>query len=220
MLVGAASAAVPLQQVIGAGREQMETLAQQGSDVFSKPLQQLQDHFKTLSGEAGALWEEVAKHFPDSMDHVPMLSLPKKHNRRPNSHWDHVIRGADVQSVWVEGADGTKEREIDGKLEAFDLRAKKVDPSVLGVDPNVKQYSGYLDDNENDKHLFYCEYNESVYFHSLFLTACRVLRVSQRPRKRPRCPLAERWSRMLLPYWPLHGAWAQLYQQQDQDRLQ
>jgi cathepsin A (carboxypeptidase C) len=64
-----------------------------------------------------------------------------------------------VQSVWVTGAGGTKEREIDGKLEAYDLRVKKVDPSVLGVDPDVKQYSGYLDDNENDKHLFYCESN-------------------------------------------------------------
>jgi cathepsin A (carboxypeptidase C) len=28
---------------------------------------------------------------------------------------------------------------------------------VLGVD-KVKQYSGYLDDEEEDKHLFYCEY--------------------------------------------------------------
>jgi len=31
---------------------------------------------------------------------------------------------------------------------------KKVDPSKLGVD-TVKQYSGYLDDEKNDKHLFY-----------------------------------------------------------------
>ena len=87
-----------------------------------------------------------------------MLSLPKKHNRRPDSHWDHVVRGEEVQSIWVTGTDGTKEREIDGKLEAYDLRVKKVDPSSLGVDPNVKQYSGYLDDNDNDKHLFYCEF--------------------------------------------------------------
>lgn len=158
LLVGAASAAAPpLQQVFGAHREQMESLAQQGSDFLSKPLQKLQEHYKTLSGEGRQLWEEVSNYFPDSMEHAPMLSLPKKHNRRPHSHWDHVLRGADVQSVWVDGASGTKEREIDGKLEAYDLRTKKVDPSSLGVDPNVKQYSGYLDDNENDKHLFYCE---------------------------------------------------------------
>lgn len=156
LLVGAASAAAPpLQQVMGAHQEQVETLAKQGSDFFSKPLQTLQDHFKTLSSEARELWEEVSTVSPH-MDHSPMLSLPKKHNRRPDSHWDHVVRGADVQSVWVDGANG-KERDIEGKLEAYDLRVKKVDPTSLGVDPNVKQYSGYLDDNENDKHLFYCK---------------------------------------------------------------
>ena len=58
-------------------------------------------------------------------------------------------------SVWVENANGGKERAIDGKLEEYNLRTKKVDPSKLGVD-TVKQYSGYLDDEKNDKHLFYC----------------------------------------------------------------
>jgi hypothetical protein len=42
---------------------------------------------------------------------------------------------------------------------------KAVDPSKLGVDPGVKQYSGYLDDNENDKHLFYCMLH--LVFHNL-----------------------------------------------------
>jgi cathepsin A (carboxypeptidase C) len=41
-------------------------------------------------------------------------------------------------------------------LEQYNLRGKKVDPSKLGVD-TVKQYSGYLDDEANDKHLFYCK---------------------------------------------------------------
>ena len=87
----------------------------------------------------------------------PFFAPPKKPHRKPDSHWDYVMKGADVQSVWVENEKGEKEREIDGKLEDFTLRAKKVDPSVLGVDPDVKQFSGYLDDDENDKHLFYCE---------------------------------------------------------------
>jgi cathepsin A (carboxypeptidase C) len=166
MLVGAATAAAPpFQQVMGIHQEQLEDVVKQGSDafkassdVFSKPLEQLKEQFKTMSGEARELWEEVSNYFPNSMDHAPMLSLPKKHTRRPDSHWDHIVSGQEVQSVWVAGSDGTKEREVDGKLEAFDLRVKKVDPSVLGVDPDVKQYSGYLDDNENDKHLFYCEF--------------------------------------------------------------
>lgn len=88
-----------------------------------------------------------------------LISRPKPHTRRPDSEWDHIVRGADVQSMWVE-TDGVSHRKLDGPLEAYDLRAKAVDPSALGID-KVKQYSGYLDDNENDKHLFYCEWRHS-----------------------------------------------------------
>ncbi|KAJ5769590.1 hypothetical protein N7520_004149 [Penicillium odoratum] len=155
LLVGAASAAVPpMQQVMGGLQQQSQGLVQEGTDFLSKPIEKLQDQFKTLSAEARQMWKEVSDAFPN-LDQTPMLSLPKKHTRRPDSHWDSVVRGADVQSVWVEGADGSKHRELDGKLEAYDLRVKKVDPSTLGIDPKVKQYSGYLDDNDNDKHLFY-----------------------------------------------------------------
>ena len=162
LLVGAAAAAAPpVQQVMSAGREHMESLTQQGSDAFSKASHLVEEQLKTLSGEAKQLWEEMTNYFPGT-EAAPMLSLPKKATRRPSSHWDHIVSGADVQSVWVDGASGTKEREIDGKLEAYDLRVKKVDPASLGVDPDVKQYSGYLDDNENDKHLFYCEYDGSL----------------------------------------------------------
>jgi cathepsin A (carboxypeptidase C) len=151
LLVGAATAAAPpFQQILG--------LPKKGADTLAKPLHDLQEQLKTLSDEARRLWDDVASEFHDSMDHNPVFSLPKKHNRRPDSHWDHVVRGADVQSVWVTGAGGEKEREVDGKLEAYDLRVKKTDPSALGIDPGVKQYTGYLDDNENDKHLFYCEF--------------------------------------------------------------
>lgn len=181
LLVGAASAAAPpLQQVLGAGREQVETWSKQGTNAFSKPLEQIQDGLKSLSDEARQLWEEVSNYFPDSMEQAPMLSLPKPHTRLADSHWDHVVRGADVQSVWVTGESGTKEREIDGKLEAYDLRVKKVDPSALGIDPDVKQYSGYLDDNEEDKHLFYCEFSLSPCGHeTILIVRERVLRVPQ-----------------------------------------
>ena len=94
--------------------------------------------------------------YPGDMDEARFFSTPKAHHRRPDNHWDHILRGADVQSVWVENEKGEKERDVDGRLNAYDLRAKAVDPGVLGVDPKVKQYSGYLDDIENDKHLFYC----------------------------------------------------------------
>ena len=70
--------------------------------------------------------------YPGAMDEASFFSAPKKHTRRPDSHWDHIIRGADVQSIWVENEKGEQEREIDGKLNAYDLRAKGVDPGLLG----------------------------------------------------------------------------------------
>ncbi|KAL4867907.1 hypothetical protein BDV12DRAFT_170523 [Aspergillus spectabilis] len=158
LLVGAATAASPAQQVLGGLQDlgnNIQDTVQESLPKLNKPLQAFEEQLKSLSDEARDLWEEVANAFPDSLDHNPVFSLPKKHTRRPDSHWDHIVRGADVQSVWVTNADGEKEREVEGKLEAYDLRVKKTDPASLGVDPNVKQYTGYLDDNENDKHLFY-----------------------------------------------------------------
>ena len=93
--------------------------------------------------------------FPEDFGKANFWSTPKPHTKKHD--WDHVLRGADVQAVWVENENGEQEREIDGKLNTYNLRSKKVDPKKLGVD-KVKQYSGYLDDEENDKHLFYCKY--------------------------------------------------------------
>ena len=148
LFLGAAVASPPLQQVLTAPKEALKNP--------SGHLQTIKDHLKTIPEELERLTEELYAGFPD-LDGIPLLSSPKKHTRRPDSHWDHIVRGHDIQSVWVENANGEKEREIEGQLEAYDLRVKKVDPGSLGIDPDVKQYSGYLDDNENDKHLFYCK---------------------------------------------------------------
>ncbi|KMU79375.1 carboxypeptidase Y [Coccidioides immitis RMSCC 3703] len=145
LFVGTALAAVPPQQPIQVPTE---------DSAWAKPLENLKDTFKTLGNDAKQAWNELASAFPDAINEYTLFSAPKKHTRRPDTHWDHIVRGSDVQSIWVEGADGQKRREVDGKLEKYDLRVKAVDPSKLGID-KVKQYSGYLDDKENDKHLFY-----------------------------------------------------------------
>ncbi|KAL3424775.1 carboxypeptidase y precursor [Phlyctema vagabunda] len=150
LLLGAASATYTPQQVLKDTVEAVKPVA----DAWSKPLHSLSDAMKGMSAEAKSAWDEVAMLFPDAMDKATFFSAPKPNTRQPDSTWDYVVKGADVQSVWIENANGEKEREIDGKLENFNLRAKKVDPSKLGVD-TVKQYSGYLDDEEEDKHLFY-----------------------------------------------------------------
>ncbi|KAI9875386.1 MAG: hypothetical protein M1830_008533 [Pleopsidium flavum] len=148
LLLGVASAAiVPQQHAL--------QLPKQASEAMSTPLHNLQQSLKSLTSEGRAIWDEVAMMFPEAMDKANLFSLPKKHTRRPDTEWDHIMKGADVQNIWVENASGEKERDVDGKLETYNLRAKKVDPGALGVDPAVKQYSGYLDDEENDKHLFY-----------------------------------------------------------------
>lgn len=71
-------------------------------------------------------------------------------HRRPDEFWDHIIKGADVAK-----ATGHATRDEQTSIANFNLRAKAVDPSSLGVD-TVKQYSGYLDNDAEDKHLFYC----------------------------------------------------------------
>ena len=163
LLVGAATAAAPpMQQILQPHEETPSSSASSGS--WSKPLENFQEQLKSFSDDARKLWDDVYNEFSDVMDNNPVFSLPKKHTRRPDSHWDHIVRGSEVQGLWTTGADGEKHREIDGKLEAYDLRVKKSDPSALGIDPGVKQYTGYLDDNENDKHLFYCEYNPEILY--------------------------------------------------------
>ena len=147
LLFGAASAAVSPQQ--------QHVL--QPSEAWTTSLQ---ESLGSLTGEARAVWNEIAMMFPEAMNKATATTSsvlpPKKHTRKPDDYWDHIIKGADVQEVWVENQHGEKERDVDGKLESYNLRSRKVDPSSLGVDPGVKQYSGYLDNEEDDKHLFYC----------------------------------------------------------------
>ena len=171
ILLSTASAAIaPQQQILKNpfnDENVFKSASKPVSDAWSKSLQALSDSMKGMTSEARAIWDEVALHFPEAMDKATFFSAPKPNNRKPDSTWDYVVKGADVQSVWVENSQGEKEREIDGKLSAYNLRAKKVDPSKLGVD-TVKQYSGYLDDEEDDKHLFYCKPFE-ILFDALYL---------------------------------------------------
>lgn len=151
LLLGAATNAVAQQQIL------QQPLKQDASSSKLDPLDSFRKSMLSMTTEEWKLWEEVEMMFPEAMKDMPnILSAPKPHIRKPDSKWDYLVKGADIQSVWVENSKGEKEREIDGRLESYNLRAKKVDPSKLGVD-TVKQYSGYLDDEENDKHLFYCK---------------------------------------------------------------
>lgn len=159
LLVGLATAASPLQYVL----KQSKQLSNAWTfDSSAKPLKVLEESFKSLSSEARAAWDEVTALLPEAMDQLTFFSAPKKHFRRPDKEWDYIVKGVEIERAFVQNENGEKERELDGDLETYHLRGKKVDPSKLGVDPAVKQYSGYLDDNENDKHLFYCEFQPYI----------------------------------------------------------
>lgn len=159
-LAGVASATlVPPQQILSPS-EGLSGVANKAADAvpssWSKGLSELNHALSSMTSEAQQVWDEVSMMFPEAMDKANFLSMPKAHVRKHDREWDHIVSGADVQSMWTTNSQGDKERVVDGKLESYDMRVKKVDPAALGID-KVKQYSGYLDDNENDKHLFYCK---------------------------------------------------------------
>ncbi|OIW34035.1 hypothetical protein CONLIGDRAFT_206495 [Coniochaeta ligniaria NRRL 30616] len=156
LLVGAASAASfqhDSQHVLGGAYDAVKPVAE--SFTSSKPLKSFEEALKGMTSEAKALWEEIKLLVPESaFDTGSWFSTPKPHKRRPDHTWDHVVKGAEVEKLWVQDSKGESHREVGGHLENYNLRAKSVDPSKLGID-KVKQYSGYLDDEANDKHLFY-----------------------------------------------------------------
>ncbi|OAA60023.1 carboxypeptidase Y [Cordyceps fumosorosea ARSEF 2679] len=67
------------------------------------------------------------------------------YKRLPDDRWDYIVDGAEIERRG-ESADNT--------TSSYTLRGRSVDPSSLGVD-KVKQYAGYLDNNDQNKHLFY-----------------------------------------------------------------
>jgi len=156
LLIGVASASYLPQQIsFQIPKQVSESFSTLSSlHTWDKPMQKLQASLKHLTGEAQRVWDDVSAMFPEDMSKVSYLSMPKHHIVKPDSEWDYIVNGEKLQDMWTMNSRGTMERELDGQLDTYKLRVKKLDPSVLGVD-KVKQYSGYLDDNENDKHLFY-----------------------------------------------------------------
>ncbi|KAF3345769.1 hypothetical protein VD0002_g4776 [Verticillium dahliae] len=153
LALGAATAVAGLDQqhVLGGdGFESIKVAGESWMNVF-------EEKFHDITSEAKAVWDEITLLAPEAVEAFKKsakLSQPKPHVRKPDAAWDHVVKGAEIHDLWVEKEAGEKHRQYSGHLENYNLRAKKVDPSKLGID-KVKQYSGYLDDEENDKHLFY-----------------------------------------------------------------
>ncbi|KAF8544700.1 Alpha/Beta hydrolase protein [Trichophaea hybrida] len=117
------------------------------SQAFDKAKATLGD----IPAEAVAAWTEIAKLYPgDTISALQDIASPPKPKdnvkRRPDSHWDHIVYGDQMMSAMTGKIDGHE------KLKGAKLRIKT--PNRLGIDEGVKQYSGYLD-VEDDKHFFF-----------------------------------------------------------------
>ncbi|PUU79125.1 Alpha/Beta hydrolase protein [Tuber borchii] len=112
------------------------------------------DQFKVgdLSSESISAWAEIAKLYPEdtvsAIQAIQSKSRPKPGiKKRPDHYWDYIVDGSDTVSALGSEVDGHD------KIKGNRLRIKK--PSGLGVDAKTKQYSGYLDVEDDDKHFFF-----------------------------------------------------------------
>nr|AJD23204.1 carboxypeptidase Y [Onygena corvina] len=101
-----------------------------------------------LDTKGKQLWKEIKAAIPGAKM-TDFFNPPKAAERRPDSFWDHIVSGSEAKGAWVQN-----EGEEASDISDYGMRVKAVDPSKLNVD-KVKQYSGYLDDNANNKHLFF-----------------------------------------------------------------
>lgn len=158
VLLGAASTAFAVQdqKVLGKPSSLSSsdfTLSGLDFDSWSKPLKSL---WGDISSEAAAAWDEINLLAPEAVqafkDSLKPAAKPRI-NRKPDSFWSSIAKGSDLAGLRVFDSEGSR-RKISGKLENYSLRSRAVDTVKLGLD-KVKQYAGYLDDDEADKHLFY-----------------------------------------------------------------
>ncbi|ODV85319.1 hypothetical protein CANARDRAFT_7965 [[Candida] arabinofermentans NRRL YB-2248] len=106
-----------------------KSLLQQASDIYGESID-------TLDKELVGIWSEMELKFPDTLKNMQFTSKPNfKINKKPDSFWDFHVDNKE-------------------KFDNYKLRVKKTDPGALGVD-HTKQYSGYLDVEDEDKHFFY-----------------------------------------------------------------
>ncbi|CAH0059005.1 unnamed protein product [Clonostachys solani] len=152
LVLGAASAVAAEQHVLtGGSSDKVSYTFADKTESWVKPFEELYGEMKS---EAKGIWDEVSLLMPDAIEAFKQTVAgpkPKPATRRPDSHWDHIVKG---EEVYKAKASASSTGHADSYLKNYNLRAKSVDPSKLGVD-TVKQYSGYLDDEEEDKHLFY-----------------------------------------------------------------
>lgn len=87
---------------------------------------------ESLSADLQAQWREFEQQSQKLQAGKRVLKEPIRHKKRPDSEWMHILKSEDFPN--------------------HTLRIKS--PESLGID-TVKQYSGYLDIEDETKHLFF-----------------------------------------------------------------
>ncbi|KAK9466699.1 Alpha/Beta hydrolase protein [Lipomyces arxii] len=100
--------------------------------ALAQAVKALGDSMQQVTAETAQIWADMEHDFPDVVDKLTFMSEPKPATKRSSKEWDFHVKAED--------------------LPGHALRVKS--PIDLGVD-TVKQYSGYLDVKEEDKHFFY-----------------------------------------------------------------
>lgn len=138
---------------------EQKPLTASSQSTLSPSIAQISEHLDSLGGdfttEAITAWNKIAELYPeDTISAVQaMLGMGKPKagvTRKPDSDWDFIVQGDEVVSALGSNIEGHE------KLKGTKLRIKK--PGNLGVDAGVKQYSGYLDVDDNQKHFFFCKF--------------------------------------------------------------
>ncbi|KAF7998771.1 hypothetical protein HF325_006836 [Metschnikowia pulcherrima] len=128
------------QQVIAAGWDNaylqstsiLDSLAETKGDVISKLTSLFSKPYTGILGQTAKLWRETLLQFPNKVAQLSFKTSAKKTSIKSPFYDFHVS---------------------DLKLPNHKLRVKAT-PEDLGID-SVKQYTGYLDVEDEDKHFFY-----------------------------------------------------------------
>ncbi|AET40377.1 carboxypeptidase C PRC1 Ecym_5642 [Eremothecium cymbalariae DBVPG len=130
---------LPVLGAIGGVVEAMRVQkAFESNEMFQKAVNSLgisQKDVDAIPENLKEVWSEMSNLFPEDTAKLQFVSKPRS-NVRTRDDWDFHVTSK--------------------KVESYKLRARALkDPAKLGIDPGVKQYSGYLDVEEGDKHFFF-----------------------------------------------------------------
>lgn len=110
----------------------VQALDSKKGDIFSKIAQYFNEPLESISKDTMNVWFDMFSKFPDTISSMNFKAPPKKSIKNKVTFDFHVS---------------------DAKLPNHKLRVKAT-PEDLGID-TVKQYTGYLDVEDEDKHFFY-----------------------------------------------------------------